>query len=38
LEIVLLLATLVVLGPVIGLHLEQGRMTGKSFGLNEFPT
>jgi MFS transporter, BCD family, chlorophyll transporter len=38
LEIILLLVTLVVLGPVIGLHLESGKMTNENFGLSEFPT
>ncbi len=38
LEIILLLVTLIVLGPVIGLHLENRRMTSESFGLTEFPT
>lgn len=38
LEIVLLLVTLVVLGPVIGLHLENRKNTNESFGLIEFPT
>lgn len=38
LEIMLLLVTLVVLGPVIGLHLENRKMTSESFGLTEFPT
>ena len=34
----LLLVTLVVLGPVIGLHLENRKNTNESFGLSEFPT
>jgi MFS transporter, BCD family, chlorophyll transporter len=38
LEIILLLVTLVVLGPVIGLHLEKEKITNESFGLTEFPT
>lgn len=38
LEILLLLVTLVVLGPVIGLRLENRKMTNESFGLSEFPT
>ena len=38
LEIVLLLVTLVVLGPVIGLHLENKKNANESFGLIEFPT
>jgi MFS transporter, BCD family, chlorophyll transporter len=37
-EIVLLLATLVVIGPVIGLHLENGKVSNDNFGLAEFPT
>jgi MFS transporter, BCD family, chlorophyll transporter len=37
-EILMLLVTLVVLGPVIGLHLENRQMTSESFGLSEFPT
>ncbi|MBL0923028.1 MAG: BCD family MFS transporter [Sphingomonadaceae bacterium] len=38
LEILLLLVTLVALGPVIGLHLQNRKMTSESFGLSEFPT
>jgi MFS transporter, BCD family, chlorophyll transporter len=38
LEILLLLVTLVVLGPVIGLDIEDGELTTKNFGLTEFPT
>jgi MFS transporter, BCD family, chlorophyll transporter len=38
LEILLLLVTLVVLGPVIGLHLQHKKMTSEGFGLSEFPT
>jgi MFS transporter, BCD family, chlorophyll transporter len=38
LEILLLLVTLVVLGPVIGLHLQNKKMTSEGFGLSEFPT
>ena len=37
-EIVLLLVTLVVLGPVIGLQIENKKITSESFGLTEFPT
>ena len=37
LEIVLLLATMVVLGPVIGRNLATG-MSDRQFGLSEFPT
>ena len=37
-EIMLLLVTLVVLGPVIGLHLEHRKITTEGFGLSEFPT
>jgi MFS transporter, BCD family, chlorophyll transporter len=37
-EILLLLVTLVVLGPVIGLHVENRKMTSEGFGLSEFPT
>lgn len=37
-EIMLLLVTLVVLGPVIGLHLENRKMASEGFGLSEFPT
>ncbi len=37
-EIVLLLVTLVVLGPVIGLQIENKKITSDSFGLTEFPT
>jgi MFS transporter, BCD family, chlorophyll transporter len=37
-EILMLLATAVVLGPVIGLHLENGKMRDDHFGLSEFPT
>jgi MFS transporter, BCD family, chlorophyll transporter len=37
-EILLLLVTLVVLGPVIGLHLQNKKMTSEGFGLSEFPT
>ncbi len=37
-EIMLLLVTLVVLGPVIGLHLENRKITAEGFGLSEFPT
>lgn len=37
-EILLLLVTLVVLGPVIGLHLDNGKTTNQGFGLREFPT
>ncbi len=38
LEIIFLLVTLVVLGPVTGLHLEKSETTNKGFGLVEFPT
>jgi MFS transporter, BCD family, chlorophyll transporter len=38
LEIALLLVTLVALGPVIGLHLEDRKSNNDSFGLTEFPT
>jgi MFS transporter, BCD family, chlorophyll transporter len=38
LEVLLLLVTLVVLGPVIGLHLENRKSTNENFGLSEFPT
>ncbi|NJS14824.1 MAG: BCD family MFS transporter [Sphingopyxis sp.] len=38
LEIILLLVTLVALGPVIGLHLDNRRITADGFGLSEFPT
>ena len=38
LEVFLLLVTLVVLGPVIGLHLEKQNKTNENFGLSEFPT
>lgn len=38
LEILLLLVTLVVLGPVIGLHLQNKKMKSEGFGLSEFPT
>jgi len=38
LEIILLLVTLVVLGPVIGLHLDNEKAINKKFGLTEFPT
>lgn len=37
-EIMLLLVALVVLGPVIGLHLENRKMASEGFGLSEFPT
>ena len=37
-EIILLLAALVVLGPVIGLNREFGKVDNDSFGLSEFPT
>lgn len=37
-EILLLLVTIVVLGPVIGIHLKNKKMTGEHFGLTEFPT
>ena len=37
-EIMLLLVTLVVLGPVIGLHLENRKIATEGFGLSEFPT
>ena len=37
-EITLLLLTLVVLGPVIGLHFEYQKNTNESFGLSQFPT
>ena len=37
-EILLLLVTIVVLGPVIGIHLKNKKITGKRFGLTEFPT
>ena len=37
-EIILLLLALVVLGPVIGLHREYGKIANKNFGLSEFPT
>lgn len=38
LEIILLLVTLVVLGPVIGLHLDNEKAINEKFGLTEFPT
>jgi BCD family chlorophyll transporter-like MFS transporter len=38
LEILLLLVTLVVLGPVIGLQLDERKISNKGFGLSEFPT
>jgi MFS transporter, BCD family, chlorophyll transporter len=38
LEILLLLVTLVVLGPVIGLHLNNAKTDNNKFGLIEFPT
>jgi BCD family chlorophyll transporter-like MFS transporter len=38
LEILLLLVTLVVLGPVIGLQLDDRKISNKGFGLSEFPT
>ena len=38
LEIILLLVTLVVLGPVIGLHLDSEKAINKKLGLTEFPT
>jgi BCD family chlorophyll transporter-like MFS transporter len=38
LEVLLLLITLVVLGPVIGLHLEEHSKMNENFGLSEFPT
>lgn len=38
LEIALLLATIVVLGPVIGAGRESAEIERKGFGLNEFPT
>ncbi len=34
----LLLVTLVVLGPVTGLHRDNDKITNESFGLSEFPT
>jgi MFS transporter, BCD family, chlorophyll transporter len=37
-EILMLLVTLVVLGPVIGLHLENRKVASEGFGLSEFPT
>ncbi len=37
-EIILLLATLVVIGPVIGLHLDNEKVSNENFGLAEFPT
>lgn len=37
-EILMLLVTAVVLGPVIGLHLENGKTGDEHFGLSEFPT
>jgi BCD family chlorophyll transporter-like MFS transporter len=37
-EILLLLVTLVVLGPVIGLHLKDRDIGDARFGLSEFPT
>ncbi len=37
-EIMLLLVAMVVLGPVIGLHLENRKMASEGFGLSEFPT
>jgi MFS transporter, BCD family, chlorophyll transporter len=37
-EILMLLVTLVVLGPVIGLHLENRKVANEGFGLSEFPT
>ena len=37
-EIILLLVTLVVLGPVIGLHIEHRKNTNEGFGLSQFPT
>jgi MFS transporter, BCD family, chlorophyll transporter len=37
-EIILLLVTLVVLGPVIGLQRDLGRQESGRFGLSEFPT
>ncbi len=37
-EMLLLLVTLVVLGPVIGLHLENRKTGSEGFGLVEFPT
>ena len=38
LEILLLFVTLVVLGPVIGLQLQNGKTDNNKFGLIEFPT
>ena len=38
LEVLLLLITLVVLGPVIGLHLDEQSKMNENFGLSEFPT
>jgi MFS transporter, BCD family, chlorophyll transporter len=37
-EILMLLATAIILGPVIGLHLESGKTSEEHFGLSEFPT
>jgi BCD family chlorophyll transporter-like MFS transporter len=37
-EIMLLLVTLVVLGPVIGFHFEKTNMALENFGLSDFPT
>ena len=37
-EILMLLVTLVVLGPVIGLHLANRKSATEGFGLSEFPT
>jgi BCD family chlorophyll transporter-like MFS transporter len=37
-EILLLLVTLVVLGPVIGLNIENRKIANEGFGLSEFPT
>ena len=37
-EILLLLVTLIILGPVIGLNIEDREVTTKGFGLTEFPT
>ncbi len=38
LEIVLLLVTVVILGPIIGLQGKQGRIVSERFALTEFPT
>jgi MFS transporter, BCD family, chlorophyll transporter len=38
LEIILLLVTVVILGPIIGLQMKQGRVTSERFALTEFPT